>query len=112
MKYLLGMSDSGSYILEIFSQIHRVSGIETFSRNLFFHPLLSPFEKKTVSLSLNMALFKEVYRCGVIYNHVLYSPKTIVLSFLCLLMKKKIIFVSHGNLIVRKKGSYKVHIFY
>lgn len=111
MKYLLGAGDGGGYILEIFTQIHRVSGIETFSRNLFLHPTLSPVEKKTMSLSLNMALFKEVYRCGVIYNHVLYSPKTLVLSFLCLLLRKKIIFVSHGNLIVRKKGSYKKTVF-
>ena len=64
-----------------------------------------------MSLSLNMALFREICRCRVIYNHVLYSPKTLVLSFFCLFLRKKIIFVSHGNLIVRKKGSYKKTVF-
>ena len=95
------------FTLEIVNDPDRVSGITTFSRNFFKHQYLNNLNIKTISSRLNIELIKSVYKCKSVYCHVLYSLDFLFIILICIMFKKKLIIVSHGNLIIRKKSKLK-----
>ena len=100
-----------SAILEIVNNIERVSGITTFSDNFFKHPSLLGLKRNTVCSKPSVSLCRKVIASQSIYCHVLYSLDFIFIIFLCVVARKKLIIVSHGNLIIRDKSKFKKRIF-
>jgi glycosyltransferase involved in cell wall biosynthesis len=94
-------------ILEIVNQINRVSGITTFSNFFFQHPYLASFNKITITSRPYLDLFFSISRSDVVYCHQLYSIDIFVITLFCILCRKRLILVSHGNLIIRQQSRYK-----
>lgn len=100
-----------NYVLEIVNDIERVSGITTFSNNFFKHKKLSDIKRKTINSKPSVDLCKKIFSSKSVYCHILYSIHLPVIVFLCLIFRKKLIIVSHGNLIVRDKSKLKKRVF-
>lgn len=94
-------------ILEVYENINRVSGIRTFSENFFLHPHLLSLNKEVTSIKNPLEIYKKFKNFDVIYCHQLYSLSALNMILICILLQKKIIMVSHGNLIVREKSRFK-----
>ena len=99
------------YLLEIVNDIERVSGITTFSNNFFKHKKLCNIKRNTVSSKPSIDLYKKIFNSQSVYCHILYSIHLPIIVLACLVFRKKLIIVSHGNLIIRKKSKIKKRIF-
>lgn len=99
------------YVLEIVNDIERVSGITTFSNNFFEHKKLCDIKRKTVNSNPSFDLFKKIFKSQTVYCHILYSIHFPIIVLACSFFRKKLIIVSHGNLIIIKKSKIKKRIF-
>ena len=105
-----GKSPSGS-ILEVFNGVSRVSGIATFSKNFFQHPQLTSISKITIPSRPFLGLVSGIYKSRLVYCHELYSIDIFIITLSCIVFRKPLILVSHGNLIVRNKSRYRKFFF-
>jgi glycosyltransferase involved in cell wall biosynthesis len=91
-------------VLEIVNEVNRVSGITTFSKNFFQHPYLTSVVKITVPSRPFLSLASGIAKSRVVYCHQLYSMDIFAITLFCIVFRKPLILVSHGNLIVRSKS--------
>lgn len=102
-------------VLQIISSIDRPSGIKSYSEGFFSHPKLKD-KVKIESFGLSeikginslVMLMKKMKSADIIYNHELYSIKAIIFFIIGTFLRKKIIIVSHGNLIVEANSSSRI----
>tara|TARA_B100001057_G_C22830220_1_gene943102 strand:+ start:946 stop:1977 length:1032 start_codon:yes stop_codon:yes gene_type:complete len=94
-------------VLEIVNEVNRVSGIATFSKNFFQHPHLTSIIKTTVPSRPFLSLVSGITKSRVVYCHLLYTIDIFAITLCCIVFRKPLILVSHGNLILRNKSRYR-----